>query len=75
MNEKKIYQKECPGCGKKINKAKVNFCSSCGCELFTPRFEVNWNYRVLTFIVIAIILLYTLYIYAKPVLYSYLDMV
>lgn len=75
MTEKKIYQKECPDCGKKINTAKTNFCPSCGREFFTPKIESKWIYKIVTIIVIIIILLYTLYLYAKPVLYSYLDMV
>lgn len=74
-SEKRLNQRECPNCGKKVNIAKTSFCPSCGNEIFTPVMDKKWSYKVVAGIVVVLILLYVIYLLLAPVLYFYIDRV
>jgi len=74
LNDNK-FEINCSDCGKKVRSRRVNFCPACGRELYAPKIEKSWNYKVLGIIFILLLILYSLYLIFKPVIYFNLDKV
>ncbi len=75
VKDNKNNYEECPNCGKKVNVEKSSFCSSCGIEIFCPVIDRKWSYKTIIIIVIALMILYAMFIWISPSLYYSLDKV
>ncbi len=65
----------CPGCGRKGDASKSQYCRACGRDFYTPVIGKKSIFKILITILLILALIYVLFIIFKDSLYYWLDKV